>query len=121
MTKEEIALNKLDILMRSISEAEQQSETLEELKAAAFEVLLLHPGSTPQEWDAALCKQYAMELMDAYGSDPKAVHDGLAKLWNTKYRDINSGLEYTYNQWAEAFATEASVQMYYDLTQQKSQ
>lgn len=44
----------------------------------------------------------------------------LANLWESPYYDKNSGLEYTFSQWAEAFASEASVQMYYDLTDKKT-
>ena len=47
MTKEDIALRKLDTLMRAVS---KQDETLDELKAAAFEVLLLNHGSERSRW-----------------------------------------------------------------------
>lgn len=119
-TKEDIALQKLDLLMRSISEAGQESDTLDELKAAAFEVLLLNPGSEQGDWSKILMEQYGTEVVDAYGNNPIEVFAELEDLWETPYYDRNSGLEYKFNQWAEAFATEASVQMYYDLTQQKS-
>ncbi len=115
MTKENIALRKLDLLMRSINEVNRQDETLEELKAAAFEVLLLHPGSEQSDWSQILVEQYGTEVVDAYGNNPNEVFADLANLWKTSYCDLNTGLEYTFNQWAEAFATEASVQMYYDI------
>lgn len=119
-TKEDIALQKLDLLMRSISEAGQESDTLDELKAAAFEVLLLNPGSEQGDWSKMLMEQYGTEVVDAYGNNPSEVFAELEDLWETPYYDRNSGLEYKFNQWAEAFATEASVQMYYDLIEQKS-
>lgn len=116
MTDKDIAKQKFDLLMRSIEKAKQENdETLDELKAAAFEVLLLHPGSSHDEWAAALVQQCGTELIDVYGRDPKKIYASIAELWHTSYRDENSGLEYKFETWAEAFATEASVQMYYDL------
>ena len=92
------------------------NETLEELKAAAFEVLMLNPGSEQNDWANILVQQYSIEVVDAYGNNPPEVYASLCDLWDTEYLDPNSGLEYTYRTWAQAFATEASVQMYYDLT-----
>jgi len=120
MSKEDIAFRKLSMLMKAVTEADEQDDTLEELKAAAFEVLLLNPGSEQGDWSKMLMEQYGTEVVDAYGNNPSEVFAELEDLWETPYYDRNSGLEYKFNQWAEAFATEASVQMYYDLTQQKS-
>lgn len=39
-------------------------------------------------------------------------------LWESPYYDERSGLEYDFYEWAEAFATDASVRMYEDLTSQ---
>jgi len=51
MDKKDIAKRKLDLLMRSIERVGKIGETLEELKAAAFEVLLLNHGSERSRWD----------------------------------------------------------------------
>lgn len=91
-------------------------ETLEELKAAAFEVLLLHPGIGQGDWSQILVEQYGTEVVDAYGSNPNEVFADLADLWQAPYYDGNSTLEYTFETWAQAFATEAAVRMYHDLT-----
>ena len=91
-------------------------ETLEELKAAAFEVLRLNPGCEQSEWAKILVEQYGTEVVDAYGKDPAEAYASLADLWESPYLDDVSGLEYDFKTWAEAFATDASVQMYYDLT-----
>lgn len=112
MTKEDIALRKLDTLMRAVS---KQDETLDELKDAAFEVLLLNPGSEQSDWAKTLVEQYGNELIDAYGTDPAEIFHALADLWESPYYDENTDLEYDYKTWAEAFATEAAVDMYYDL------
>lgn len=97
----------------------QSIDALEKLKAAAFEVLLLNPGSEQGDWSQILVEQYGTEVVDAYGNNPNEVFAELVDLWETPYCDKNSELEYTFNQWAEAFATEAAVQMYYDLTERK--
>lgn len=93
---------------------------LEELKASAFEVLLLNPGCDQAEWADILVGQYGTEVVDAYGTDPEEAYASLADLWESPYFDKNSGLEYDFKTWAEAFATDAAVQMYYDLTERKN-
>ena len=92
-------------------------ETLEELKAAAFEVLRLNPGCEQSDWTKMLVEQYGTEVMDAYGKDPAEAYASLEDLWESPYLDEVSGLEYDFKTWAEAFATDAAVQMYYDLTE----
>ena len=117
MSKEDIAFRKLSMLMKAVTEANEQDDTLEELKAAAFEVLRLNPGCEQSEWAKILVEQYGTELTDAYGTNPADVHASLADLWESPYYDKNSGLEYDFNTWAEALWTDAAVQMYYDLTE----
>ena len=91
-------------------------ESLAELKASAFEVLLLNPGSEMADWQQTLVLQYGTELVDVYGRNPPEVYASLNNLWETPYEDKNSGLEYDYKTWAAAFATYEAVRMYYDLT-----
>ena len=91
--------------------------SIEELKAAAFEVLLLNPGCEQSEWADILVEQYGTEVVDAYGKYPAEAYASLEDLWETPYLDEVSGLEYDFKTWAEAFATDAAVQMYYDLTE----
>lgn len=89
---------------------------VDELKAAAFEVLLLNPGSEQSDWAQILVEQYGTEVVDAYGNDPNEVYADLADLWESPYYDERSGLEYTFEEWAQALYTEQSVQMYHELT-----
>ena len=89
---------------------------LEELKAAAFEVLLLNPGCEQSDWAKIRVEQYGTDVVDAYGTDPEEAYASLADLWESPYFDRNSGLEYDFKTWAEAFSTDAAVQLYYDLT-----
>ena len=90
--------------------------SLDELKAAAFEVLLLNPGCEQADWADILVGQYGTEVVDAYGKDPAEAYASLADLWESPYFDTNSGLEYDYKTWAKAFATEESVMMYHDMS-----
>lgn len=91
--------------------------SLDELKAAAFEVLRLNPGCEQSDWARILVEQYGTEVVDAYGKDPAEAYASLADLWESPYLDEVSGLEYDFKTWAEAFSTDAAVQMYYDLTE----
>ena len=112
--------DRLSKLMKYALQGDWQDETLDELKAAAFEVLLQNPGCEQCDWVNILVEQYGTELVDAYGNNPEEVYASLADLWESPYYDNNSGLEYDYQTWAEALWTEASVQMYYDLTANKN-
>ena len=116
MSKEDIAFKKMAMLMKAIEEANQQDDTMEELKAAAFEVLLLNPGCELTDWANILVEQYGTEVVDAYGNNPDDVFAALTDLWETPYYDFNSGLEYDFKTWANALKTDDSVEMYYDLT-----
>lgn len=90
--------------------------SLDELKAAAFEVLRLNPGCEQSDWAKILVEQYGTEVVDAYGKDTAEAYASLEGLWESPYLDEVSGLEYDFKTWAEAFSTDAAVQMYYDLT-----
>lgn len=142
MNNEDIAFRKLSMLMQAVTEANERETTknatqsttdgkkidcsasdealLQELKAAAFEVLMLNPGCEQSDWAKILVEQYGTEVVDAYGTDPAEAYASLADLWESPYFDRNSGLEYDFKTWAEAFSTDAAVQMYYDLTERKS-
>lgn len=116
-SKEDIAFRKLSMLMKAVTEANEQDDTLEELKAAAFEVLRLNPGCEQSDWTKILVEQYGTEVVDAYGKDPAEAYASLEDLWESPYLDKVSGLEYDFKTWAEAFSTDAAVQLYYDLTE----
>ena len=98
-----------------------EDEFLEELKSSAFEALLQNPGSEYNDWQQILIENYATKIENVYGSNPSEVFAGLADLWETPYEDTASGLEYTFCIWAAAFATDASVQMYYDMIDRKEE
>jgi hypothetical protein len=54
---------------------------MNELKAAAFEFLLLNPGSEFGDWQQGLIEQYPTEVVDTLGSNPEEVYAELADLW----------------------------------------
>lgn len=117
---------KMALLAKSIQDVQDKEDglvvmddniddALDELKASAFEALLLNPGSEFGDWQQILIEDYPSEVVDAYGCDPDDAVSSLSDLWETPYNDTASGLEYTFETWAQCFYTEASVQMYYDL------
>lgn len=93
-----------------------ETDTLmDELKAAAFEYLLLNPGSDFGDWQQGLIEQYPTEVVDALGTNPPEVFADLADLWETDYTDPKTGMEQKLSEWAMSFANEYSVSVYYFL------
>lgn len=119
MNDKDIAQRKYEMLKRAIEQARKQKDTLDELKAEAFEVLLLHPGCDFDKWAETLTRQYGTELIDAYGTAPAKIYASLQGLWKSPYRDEASGLERGCRTWAEALSTPAAVDMYYDMIKKK--
>lgn len=96
-------------------EDELYDNSLEELKKAAFEILKENPGSDLGDWQQELISGYGNELVEEFGNNPADVYSSLSDLWESPYYDGDSGLEYNYNEWALAFATEDAVRMYRDM------
>lgn len=86
-----------------------------ELKDAAFEYLLLNPGSDFDDWRKGLIADYTTEVVDALGDSPEDVYAELADLWESDYEDQSTGIEQKFCEWALAFATENAVDIYYRL------
>lgn len=93
---------------------------MDELKDAAFEYLLLNPGSEFGDWQQGLIEDYPTEVVDALGNDPEDVYSSLADLWEKDYEDTKTGLEQRLCDWALAFATEQSVDIYCKLVEANS-
>lgn len=119
MSKEDIAFRKMALLLNAARKARRQDELLEELKASAFEALLLNPGCTLDTWASILERRYGTELVDAFGTDPSKIRQSLTAMWGKPYTDPVSGLRHTFEDWAKALATEESIGMYYELTGRK--
>lgn len=88
---------------------------MEELRDAAFEYLLLNPGSEFGDWQKGLITEYPTEVVDALGNNPVEVYSDLAHLWEADYTDHKTGLEQKFCEWAMSFANEHSVGIYYFL------
>lgn len=95
----------------------QTDEFLEELKAVAFEVLLQNPGTEKDVWVQTLVENYPDEVVNAYGNNPFEVYSQLDDLWESPFYDPTSGKELDFADWALTFATDQSVQLYYDLVE----
>ena len=88
---------------------------MDELKAAAFEYLLLNPGSEFVDWQSGLIQEYPAEVIDALGDSPDEVYAELADLWEADYLDPKTGMEQKFSEWAMSFANEYAVGVYYAL------
>lgn len=75
-----------------------------ELQDAAFEYLLLNPGSEFGDWSKGLIEEYPAEVVDALGNTPNEVNADLADLWETDYTDPKTGIEQKFSEWAMSFA-----------------
>ncbi len=115
LDKVEIARRKFLLCLEATRKLEEEDKNeLDEIKLHAFEILRDNPGWEHCNWRDLLIEEYGKELADFYGS-PDDVYSSLEDLWESPYYDKNSKLEYDFKDWAEAFATDASVHMYYDL------
>ena len=93
-----------------------ETATLEsELQEAAFEYLLLNPGSEFGDWQQGLISDYPAEVVDALGTNPPEVFADLADMWEQEYTDPKTGLRQKYSEWAMTFANEHAVGVYYFL------
>lgn len=94
-------------------------DCMDELREAAFEYLLLNPGSEFGDWQQGMIAGYPAEVVDALGADPEEVYASLADLWEDDYEDPNSGMCRPLKDWADYFATERSVKLYNMLVEEK--
>lgn len=94
-------------------------EFMEELKSAAFEVLLTNPGSDESDWANELVNNYGTEVVDALGTIPEEVFASLADLWEDVYFDRATGMEKTFQEWADTFCNEHTIDLYYQLVEAK--
>lgn len=122
-------LAKLKMLMNAIKEVEEESQEEEleeevdfyaELKEAAWNILHENPGTDFGDWQNMLIEQYPTEVVDALGSNSFDVFAELTDWWNCMdYDDGVLEIPYTFQNWAEYFATERSVELYDLLAEAK--
>lgn len=86
-----------------------------ELQEAAFEYLLLNPGSEFGDWQQGLISDYPAEVVDALGTNPEEVNASLADMWESDYEDPKTGTCQKFSEWAMSFANEYAVGIYYFL------
>lgn len=87
-------------------------DLIDELHHAAFEVLLLHPGTTRDTWVQTLMEQYPTEVIDALGTDTETSRERLNRMWHDTYTDT-AGNTRSYAEWAALLATEEDITEYY--------
>ncbi len=88
---------------------------IDELREAAFEYLLLNPGSDFGDWQQGLISDYPTEVVDALGTNPAEVNASLADMWESDYEDPKTGVAQKFSEWAMSFANEHAVGIYYFL------
>lgn len=92
----------------------------EELKEAGWNVLHDHPGTGMTEWIEYLFEEYPTEVIDALGTNQSEVYAELQSWWNEcEYNDGVQPTPFTFNQWAERFATGGAVLRYDALAEAK--
>ena len=117
MNKEEQRRYELFKQITEEYDRKQREETERRLKKAAFRLLLKYPGADLGTWAFRLCLQNGEELVGVFGSNPTKINDSLIELWRSPYYDEESGIEYTYKQWAERLA--GGLKWYYDIVNER--
>lgn len=80
------------------------TSNMDKLKRAAFEVLRDNDGCECQDWINALIGEYGEIVVDAIGEDPYDVNSLLSDYWDSMdYEDPDTGICFTYRDWAEYF------------------
>ncbi len=117
MNKEEQRRYELFKQITEEYDRKQREETERRLKKAAFGLLLKYPVADLGTWAFRLCLQYGEELVEVFGRNPTKINDSLIELWRSPYYDEESGIEYTYKQWAERLA--GGLKWYYDIVNER--
>lgn len=118
---EDIALNKLRILVNAIETLEQEEEEPDFygiLKESAWNILHENPGTEFGDWITMLIEQYPTEVVDAIGSHPAETYASLTDMWDCDdYHDPVTDMSHTFAEWAEYFSNERSVELYDNLAE----
>lgn len=70
---------------------EAPTDFVQELKDCAWNVIRENPGIGRTEWIDTMIRQYPLEVVDAFGTNPPEVYHGLTDLWETEYTDPDTG------------------------------
>lgn len=90
---------------------------MDRLKEAAFEYLLLNPGSDFGDWQWGLINDYPILVVDALGNEPEEVYAELSELWESEYEDERTGVYKDFKDWANVFCNESAVYIYNRLVE----
>lgn len=101
--------------MNEQNEYNEPVSLMDELRDAAFEYLLLNPGSEFGDLQQGLIADCPTEVVDALGTNPEEVNAALADLWESDYEDPKTGTCLKFSEWAMSFANEYAVGIYYFL------
>lgn len=109
MDKEQLQLNKLNMLMtaiEAIKDEEDAPDFVEELKDCAWNIVRENPGIDRSEWIDQLIRQYPSEVVDAFGVNPPEVYHELTDLWEMEYTDPETGEWNSFAGWSEYFVND---------------
>ena len=87
------------MLSTTVNELNENTELMNELHHAAFEVLSLYPGITCDKWVKILMEQYHTDVTDALGTDDYLSRSRLKQMWDEPFTD-NSKITHTFAEWA---------------------
>lgn len=93
-------------------------ELMEVFKRAAFDVLRDNEGCDCQDWINILVGEYGKEVVDAFDDDPFYVNSMLSDYWDSMdYEDPDTGICFTFRDWAEYFANWEHREVYDKLVE----
>lgn len=121
--KYEVSDEEMTFLVEAIDNLldEEEPDFYGELKQAAWNVLHENPGFGFDEWVQTLMEQYPAEVVDAIGSQPAETYSSLADMWQTEdFEDAETGECHTFQDWAEYFATDRSIEFYDLLAEERA-
>lgn len=92
-------IKSIKMLSTTVNELNENTELMNELHHAAFEVLSLYPGITCDKWVKILMEQYHTDVTDALGTDDYLSRSRLKQMWDEPFTD-NSKITHTFAEWA---------------------
>lgn len=106
------------IIMNGEFPYNEKTPEMDKLKRAAFEVLRDNDGCECQDWIDALIGEYGEIVVDAFGEDPYDVNSQLSDYWDSMdYEDPDTGICFTYRDWAEYFTNWEHREVYDKLVE----
>lgn len=96
----------------------EKTPEMEVFKRAAFDVLRDNEGCDCQDWINILVGEYGEIVVDAFDDDPFYVNSQLSDYWDSMdYEDPDTGICFTFRDWAEYFAKWEQREVYDKLVE----